>query len=436
MTTEDERTAPSDDRPWLLAGPAARPDPSYRLVVLLDNQLYPHAAFEGLRGAIHLGPGVEGLPGQGYRLSAAAAPLLAELDRTPVRGCFALPSDTHVKQMAGLMRAVQGAKKVIRTRNDLSARKALLREGWRDFEPAWRASLSGVDVVLAGIDWSLEEQLLIARARSRGVPTACLQESIVAFGDARGRMEWADVAFVQGPATLAHLRRDVSFLVGNPRYEGIQRLPLPDRPRVLVNCNFTFGVFEEAGRPWLRSAVSAIEALALPYAISVHPRCHLDLSDFQHLCPSGPYAVHEQLAAATVLVTRFSSLAHEALLMGRPVVYFNPHGESFPELSNDVSGAIVSARTRAELQAAIEEAIRRPVALSASASMALFSGGAGSIQRCQRGLAALKRYPVLARTSDRRPLDRHRLSARLLRFHAGDYAHELRAWRRGRRARR
>lgn len=181
-------------------------------------------------------------------------------------------------------------------------------------------------VLLLGNDWGTVEKYFARQFQHHGIPVACLQESVIDFGDEFRRMEWCDYPLVQGIITLKHLHRDVMFLTGNPRYEHLQITPRPAQDRIMINSNFTYGIFEEVRAEWIKDIVDACQTIKADYVISQHPRDTGDLSAYPVIA-SGAGKVHDALRASTILVTRFSSLIHEALAMGRPVIYYNPHHE-------------------------------------------------------------------------------------------------------------
>ncbi|MCC6154726.1 MAG: hypothetical protein IT367_13250, partial [Candidatus Hydrogenedentes bacterium] len=119
--------------------------------------------------------------------------------------------------------------------------------------------------------------------------------------------------------------------------------------------------------------------------------------------PSNAYVVHEQLKASTIVITRFSSLAHEALLMGRHVIYYNPHGEKMRYLNEDATGLLMKAYTKEELARAIAVCMTSPAPIERDANAGhafanLFCGTDGKAgERCATAVRAIeatyKKYP-------------------------------------------
>lgn len=246
----------------------------------------------------------------------------------PVKPTCVVPSnDTHVHLLQAFRHIYQNivfvamrekSEKAFETLEQLKI-PALSREIGK-LEPHLYNSL-----VLAN-DWGGVELSLVNHFRKWNVPSVCVQESVIDFNDTFHRMEWCDYPVIQGLATLRHLNRNVYFLVGNPRYEKLRVSDLPCRARVLINCNFTYGIFEEWREQWISNIVSCCQRLGVEYLICQHPRDLGDLSGYVSQRSSAS-TIHNMILSSTIVVTRFSSLIHESIALGRRVLYYNPHGE-------------------------------------------------------------------------------------------------------------
>lgn len=184
------------------------------------------------------------------------------------------------------------------------------------------------DVLVLANDWSPDAKQIIAWSRLKKVKVVCLQESVINFDYKYRRMRYADVVLIQGAQSAKHLDRKRAVLVGNPRYEDLNFANRADFSKVLVNVNFTYGVYEEWREKWLKDIADSCNDLDLQFKISQHPRDTGDLSRYgAAVLNSHAGAVHDQLANSDILITRFSSLIHEGLEMGLKVIYYNPHNE-------------------------------------------------------------------------------------------------------------
>ena len=190
--------------------------------------------------------------------------------------------------------------------------------------------LSKFGCVVMGNDWGREARALILLARRIGIPTVCVQESVINLTDSMRRMRYAEHVLVQGEISASMLAdRERIRITGNPRYERLHIEPRPPVAHALLNCNFTYGVEEDHRHAWLGAAVQSCVDSKLAVTILQHPRDAADLSSYG--CPvirTSAATIHDRLKEGSVVVTRFSSLIHEAIALGRPAVYFNPHNES------------------------------------------------------------------------------------------------------------
>ncbi len=384
----------SANRVLHLLGPEDPVPESGTCVFLVDRGIYPETVFPKNTGKIVPGPGVASFNQNGeccYRLTEASIASLAVLVKCAPRVLFFTSSDTHVRTFLPLRDFCQEGRFVTRYARESGAAVALLESGIEFEINRPDLSFGQVDLTLTGMDWGHEERFACVRSRLEGRPSICLQESVIDLDDpVMSRMRWSDIAFIQGPQTLRYLQRRYSFLTGNPRYDNLRPHPLPEKPVVAINCNFSWGVLTQHARPWLQSAVRAVEKCAIDYFVSRHPRDETDLKGIKNVEPSHAGIVREHLLKASVLVTRFSSLAHEALLLGRPVIYFNPHGETIRYLRDDETGLIQKANTEEELLACLRHACSTRPAWSSEedALRGLFTSTDGrSGERCGTALA-------------------------------------------------
>lgn len=213
------------------------------------------------------------------------------------------------------------------------------------------------DAVVLLNDWSKQPQWLISLCRLHKIPVICMQESVIDFGDRFKRMQWADEVMIQGTQTLFDLKREVYYLTGNPRYESLSLLHSNERDSILINSNFTYGIFEEVRNSWIHDIAECAEKLETPYFISQHPRDKGDISAYRQVIRSSSMQVADQLTKARCVVTRFSSLIHEALVAGIPVVYYNPHGEKMQYDFGFNHEFLLLATNKHELEIALRKVI-------------------------------------------------------------------------------
>lgn len=185
---------------------------------------------------------------------------------------------------------------------------------------------SRIDLLVVLNDWTKYAKRIILDARKLKVPTLCIQESMIDF-DNSNRMQFADMVAIQGIWYLSRLDTKLSFITGNPRYENLIASKKGTGNEVLVNCNFTYGIYENFREQWLQDVSSILQSEKVPYSISQHPRDNGDIENYGKIINSSASKIQEQLSNTKLLITRFSSLIHEALFLKIPVIYYNPHKE-------------------------------------------------------------------------------------------------------------
>ncbi len=383
-----------------------------RNVVLIDDQWYAEDLFAKASAPPEAGTGVEAVERDGrpgFMLSQAQRDSLAAVTSSTARMLFFVSTDTDVKTLMPVAQNCSAARFLVHSTTDKSAIDALNAAGvsfdiYRDFKQSRAQWELGVLTNDSGFD----RRTFIADCRRRGIRTVCLQEAVnVDFDGAQMRLRWADIALLQGPHALQYLERDLCFLTGNPRFDDYAALPAPEKPLVLINCNFMFGLsYLERAREWVEHAIHAAESLDLPYKITVHPRDETNLEGLDHVQPSGPYRVRDQLAQCSVLVSRDSSLLYEALLLDRHAVYYDPFGEKERCLREDDTGLIEKCTAPEDLRACLEQVCntsppQRNAERYAHAERFLFTGRDGHCDlRVLRALDTIARQPEIYATTD------------------------------------
>lgn len=225
---------------------------------------------------------------------------------------------------------------------------------------AWLTQFEGV---VMGNDWGREARGLIHLCNAMNIPSFCIQESVIDLEAPIGRMRHAAYALVQGAVSVQHLcDRPGVELVGNPRYEDLAIQPMGTQPKALVNCNFTYGIEEDNRHRWLRGVVEACDHHGLEVLILQHPRDKADLASLgKPVMRTSAATIHQALTEGTLLISRFSSVMHEAIALGRPAIYFDPFSEAGGYDFGPDGRALQKARSDAELQAAIAQLLLHPI---------------------------------------------------------------------------
>jgi hypothetical protein len=174
-------------------------------------------------------------------------------------------------------------------------------------------------------------------------------------------MQHTDYAFVQGSQTAYDLQKKTVYITGNPRYENLNRSSGQLNKKVIINCNFTYNIYEDFRYTWLDMISETLDNLRLDYLIIQHPRDTGDLTRYRDSRKTNSATVHNILSDAFVLITRFSSLIHEAIIMGIPVIYFNPQNERMKYGFDFNQSFIQLAGNKEELKTSIERVLQQQI---------------------------------------------------------------------------
>ncbi len=275
-----------------------------------------------------------------------------------IKYMFVPSNDTHVNWMLPIYNKLDSAIFLVHPIEKENARYYLYknRVKYYTFKPGIFNEIRP-EVLIFGNDWGPLEKQIITEAKKYNIKTVCIQEGPLFFEEiSMNRMKNCDFALIQGPIMKKYLNRNNIIITGNPKYDFIKEEPLPDKPVVMINSNFTYGVYEDVRDSWVNDAVLACVDCKIDYFISKHPRDRGNFPDY-NVIDSDAFKIKDQLKMCSILITRFSTLIYEALYMGREVIYYNPHGEPFKIFNEDDSGAIFKAKNRKELIEAINNII-------------------------------------------------------------------------------
>lgn len=216
-------------------------------------------------------------------------------------------------------------------------------------------------VVLVMNDWETQIRSLIEEAHARGSTTVGLIEGVQDFTDAdigRKRRPYRSVkqVFLSGEFDRQFFPPEVpTRVVGVPRIDELRTEPcsFPTEPLIIVNSNFSYGVLSGAREMWLESVSKACKKVGVSFVISKHPA---DDGDFSHYEVTD-LSMYDCIRQGSVFVSRFGSGIIEALAMGKPSIYHNPHGEKVIKFGHPMG----AYRTTTEVDA-LAEALRAEIA--------------------------------------------------------------------------
>jgi hypothetical protein len=144
------------------------------------------------------------------------------------------------------------------------------------------------------------------------------------------------------------------FIVGSTRLEQAYRAgPVPiSGDSVLINATSQIREHAAQQRAWLESAVAACHELDVPFTVTSQTSVGESLNQIPHV---STISTSDLLPGATVLVSRFSTVPFEAMALGVPFVYHNPHGERVSTFAHG-GDAFRTTANAGQLAEAIREA--------------------------------------------------------------------------------
>lgn len=276
------------------------------------------------------------------------------------RYLFAASNDSHVGWMIPIAERMDGSRFMVFPAKNENAEFYLQKnqKQFIQYQPGILKTLNP-SVIVFGCDWGGNEQQAVQEAKSLSIPTVCIQEGCLDFQNPQTRrMTRADYAFLQGPVMQKYIQRtDNIIITGNPKYDNLYETPLPEKVTVMINSNFTYGIYEEARDRWVRDVAETCKELGLDFFISQHPRDFGIFPPEYKLVKSDAFKMQQQLQNTSILISRFSTIIYEALAMGREAIYYNPHHEHFRIFAQDDTGGIRIANDLSQLKSAMETAI-------------------------------------------------------------------------------
>ena len=232
------------------------------------------------------------------------------------------------------------------------------------------ALLNRCSAVVVMNDWGVP-RYLVERATARGIATFAWVEGVQDYEDLdtglhRQAYQRVEHVFTLGEAAREHLGQDRATAIGSERLRDLWASPVGSiGNEVVINSNFTYGVQTAARKHWVNGAVAACQDNNLSWVLSRHiaerGRSHHSAStlDVAHL-----------LMGANRLISRFSTVALDALVLGVELIYHNPHGEQEPTFGNPM-GAFTVTRSVEELTTSLQTAPRPRADVRRSAEMFL-----------------------------------------------------------------
>lgn len=216
-------------------------------------------------------------------------------------------------------------------------------------------------------DWGPFERPMVLQANKLGIITVGLVEGAqdyedthlehLGIGHRRFPYQTVDVPLLMGPFDKIYITNPRAVITGCPRMDDLlkRKCSLPAPPTVLINSNFTYQLYEHVRSWWIRDVIDACKAVGVRYMISVH---HADTGEFSP-AERTDLPLYDAICESNVLISRFSTAILEAMVLGRQIVYYNPHGE-YQSTFRDPMGAFPVAKNRDELVQAVIQVLDDP----------------------------------------------------------------------------
>lgn len=220
------------------------------------------------------------------------------------------------------------------------------------------------DLIVVMNDWGGVVYQTVREANRVGIPTVAIVEGVQDFEDTHvahigvGRIRrpyrTAKYVLAVGDYDRNFLPAENVFVVGMSRIEPLLAATpvFATRPVAAINCNFTYGLYTDQRGGWIDSAVAACAQAHMDYVITQHHADEMDLRGY----PVTSDPIYDVLGKCTIVISRFSSVLLEAMALGKPVVYHNPHGERM-DTFRDPRGAYRITHNSAELTEALQESL-------------------------------------------------------------------------------
>lgn len=206
-------------------------------------------------------------------------------------------------------------------------------------------------------DWDPIVRSIMVSAQKAGISTSAVVEGIQDYDDADTKQtRWAyrtvDTVFLPGEFDAKYFANTGQFIetVGVPRIHILRQEPkieldwnMPNA-KALINSNFSYGVLDEARDQWVKDAVEACLSAGFEPVISRHPA---DVgSEYKEYQTNENF--YDAIRDCVVHISKFASGILEALAVGCPVIYFNPHGEQVDKFKTPI-GAYLVIESKKEL---------------------------------------------------------------------------------------
>jgi glycosyltransferase involved in cell wall biosynthesis len=197
-------------------------------------------------------------------------------------------------------------------------------------------------------DWGINNRF-IRKLRHKGILTIGIDEGVNDFL----KLGEGFISKISPYRTVEHVflpgKFETQFFKDRPGQYHIVGLPIirklykeeptfPKKPVVAINVNFSYGVLTNCRENYVKTAIEGCRLAGVEYVITQHPMDDGILNDY-NLSKKNMY---DTIRDCSVYVSRFSGSIIEALAMGKPCVYHNPHNEKMIKFQEPMGAYSIS----------------------------------------------------------------------------------------------
>jgi glycosyltransferase involved in cell wall biosynthesis len=151
-------------------------------------------------------------------------------------------------------------------------------------------------------------------------------------------------------------KNDKTFIIGIPRLKKLLNIEpkFPKEALAVINLNFSYNVLSDKAKVWLDSAIEGCKLANIDYIITQHPADKTNLENYNVTNKT----MYEIIEEGSIVISRFGSTIIEALAMGKPCIYHNPHNEKVIKFQEPMGAYSLSFDSKS-----LAEAIRYELSL-------------------------------------------------------------------------
>ncbi len=197
-------------------------------------------------------------------------------------------------------------------------------------------------------DWDPKvNRPLLKKSQKSNIKTIAIIEGINDFYDkdtGRERHAYQTVEYLlmtgEHDRQFFQDKKEKAVVVGIPRLKELmeEKVVFPQKPLAVINVNFSYGVLEDKRDMWISSAVEGCGEAGIDYIITKHPADTGDYSNYNVSTKN----MYDTIREGSIIISRFGSIIIEALAMGKPAIYHNPHNEQVQKFQEPMSAYSLS----------------------------------------------------------------------------------------------